>query len=105
MIVLLFPCTLIEASMVIVIGVELGESQRMSSSSASVSLWTWTPPPPPSPVWDAWLGVCEYGGGGARVSWFCLLVLFTSASLRDWCRKEFDGGSILRVASIARQYS
>ena len=38
MIVLLFPCTLIEASMVIVIGVELGESQRVSSSSASVSL-------------------------------------------------------------------
>ena len=103
MIVLLFPCTLIEASMVIVIGVELGESQRVSSPSASVSLWTWTPPPPP--VWDAWLSVCEYGGGGARVSWFCLLVLFTSASLRDWCRKEFDGGSILRVASIASQYS
>lgn len=79
--------------MFIVIGLGLGVSQGFSSSSASASLWT--------PLWGAWPGAWEYGGGGAKVSWLCMLVL-TSANLRDWCKKEFDGGSILRMASIDR---
>lgn len=38
MIVLLFPCTLIDASMLIVTGLGLGVSQVVSSSSASMSM-------------------------------------------------------------------
>lgn len=76
-IVLLLPCTLIDASMLIEIGVGVVLSQMSSSSvfvSTSLSGWmsSWTE----SCCWSV-----VYGGGGeTKGFWFCMLAA-TSPSL------------------------
>lgn len=87
MMVLLLPCTLMDASMWIVIGLMLVlvSVSAASSSSRSRSLGF-----SPDKGW-----AMEYGGGGRiMVSCWVWRSAATSPSLRDWWRNESDGGSI-----------
>lgn len=87
MMVLLLPCTLMEASMWIVIGLMLVlvSVSADSSSSRSRSLWI-----SPDEGWTMVYG----GGGGIMVSCWVWRLAATSPNLRDWWRNESDGGSI-----------